>query len=203
MKDSSFENETRYPLEITQELVALVLDVVKKELPGGSLLTPLLDNDASAADNLDGVALGIVLAEAGPLTKSLGVGGGDQVDLVVLAQSGDKLLVGSLVDGVGQHTQLSLSAVEGLDGLVETTGEPIVVQRRPKHLLEGAVKVEGCLFLGDFGHGHFFLVLVYKSTRMAYYLSSPSPSLPAQNRSVRDLACSQIARGAAYFFAGE
>ena len=55
--------------------LSLGLDVVEEELPGGGLLTPLLDNDASAANDLDGGALGVVLAESGPLTKSLGVGG--------------------------------------------------------------------------------------------------------------------------------
>jgi len=143
-----------------------VLDVVKHVLASSRLLTPGLDDDARAADDLDGLAFGVVLAEASPLAEELSVLDLGQGDGVLVAKGGDELGVSGLVARVSQHAEVGLSAVESLHSLVEATGKTIVEQRSAEHLLEGRGGVKGSFLLNlrlfgldfnfDINFGFFF-----------------------------------------------
>ena len=50
------------------------LEVVLQDIDGLAVgITPVLDDDAAAADNLAGIALLVDLAQAGPLTELLAI----------------------------------------------------------------------------------------------------------------------------------
>ena len=52
-------------------LSLLRLDVLLDDVVGGRLLAPVADDDGRAADHLAGLALGVQLAQAGPLAELL------------------------------------------------------------------------------------------------------------------------------------
>lgn len=87
-------------------------DLGSDELTSLSLLTPGLDDDARATDNLDRLTVRVVLAQTSPLTEDLGVIDLDQRDVELVTQSSDKLGVSRLVTGVGKDAQVSLATVQ-------------------------------------------------------------------------------------------
>jgi hypothetical protein len=114
------------------------------------LLTPVLDDDARAVDDLAGVTLTVDLAcdislatflprkshlpprngsekrtETSPLAELLAIGDLDERDLVLGAQGDDELLVGLL-----------LAAVERLGRLAQAARQSVVDQRQLEHALE-------------------------------------------------------------------
>ena len=103
-------------------------------LTGSSLLTKALDDNTRTADNLYGLTFCVVSAQACPFTKDLRVLDLDHGDLVLIAQGGNQLDVHSLVARRGQHTQVSLAAIESLDALMETTSKAIEVKRGAENL---------------------------------------------------------------------
>lgn len=64
--------------------------------------------------------------ETDPLAEHLSVRNLDQGDLVLGAQSDNELLVSLLLATLVEDTHVSLTAVESLGGLTETTGKTIV-----------------------------------------------------------------------------
>jgi len=86
--------------------------MVLNHVQSGCLLTEILDHDHGAAAHLAGLALLVDLAQAGPLSQLLVRVHADQGDLVLVAQSGDQLLVVGLVEGLGQDAQDSLTPGE-------------------------------------------------------------------------------------------
>ena len=88
--------------------------------------TVVLDDDARAADDLAGVALTVNLAEAGPGTEDLGVTDLDEVDLVLGAEGLNELNVFGLSAGLDEDAKVSLTLVESLGTLAETTSETVV-----------------------------------------------------------------------------
>ena len=86
----------------------------------------VLNDDARAADDLAGVALTVDLAETGPGAKDLRVSDLDEVDLVLRAEGLDELDVLGLSAGLDKDAKVSLTLVESLGTLAETTGETVV-----------------------------------------------------------------------------
>lgn len=66
--------------------------------------------------------------EADPLAEHLSIGDLDEGDLVLGAESDNKLLVGLLLATLVEDTHVSLTAVEGLGSLTQTTGKTVVDQ---------------------------------------------------------------------------
>jgi hypothetical protein len=148
----------------------LGLEVVEEDGSLGRLLTPVLDNDARAVDNLSRVTLTVQnacdmcvspspninvgscilsLTETGPLAQLLAIGNLDQGDLVLGAQSNDQLLVGLLLAGLVQDAHVCLASVESLGSLTETAGETIVHEGELQDALQGIEN--GHLALGSLG----------------------------------------------------
>jgi hypothetical protein len=75
--------------------------------------------------------------ETDPLAEHLSIRNLDQGDLVLGAEGDDKLLVSLLLTTLVQDTHVSLTAVEGLGGLTETTGETVVDEGDAQNALEG------------------------------------------------------------------
>lgn len=142
------------------------------------LLTPVLDHDARAVDNLAGVALTVKNAchsivskklpslllsastpravvfrnshtETGPLAKLLAILNLDQGNLMLITEGGNKLLVGILLAVLVQDTHVSLATVESLGSLAETAGEAVVHESQLQNTLEGVQN--GHLALGGIG----------------------------------------------------
>jgi len=134
----------------------LGLEVVEQDGTLLGLLTPVLDNDARAVDDLARIALTVEDAETGPLAELLAIGDLDQGDLVLGAQGDDQLLVGLLLAGLVQDTHVSLAAVEGLGSLTETAGKTIVHESQLQDTLEGVEN--GHLALGSGIGGNLDLV---------------------------------------------
>ncbi len=101
----------------------VLLDVVKDVLTSLGLLTPRADDAGGAADDLDGLAISVVLAQANPLAQDLGVLNLDQRDGVLRAQSSDELNVGGFVAALREDAQVGLTAIQGLDSLVQATSQ--------------------------------------------------------------------------------
>lgn len=66
--------------------------------------------------------------ETDPLAEHLSVGNLDEGDLVLGAQGDNKLLVGLLLATLVEDTHVSLTAVESLGSLTQTTGKTVVDQ---------------------------------------------------------------------------
>jgi hypothetical protein len=135
----------------------LGLEVVEEDGALLRLLTPVLDNDARAVDNLAGVTLTVNLAccvsisttylnhsahqseltETGPLAELLAIRDLDERDLVLAAKSNDELLVGLLLASLVEDAHVCLATVKSLGSLTETAGESIVDQRDLEDTLEG------------------------------------------------------------------
>lgn len=157
----------------------LGLEVVEQDGTLLRLLTPVLNHDAGAVDDLARIALTVenawqtalvycsadtaplspstgVLTETGPLAELLAIGNLDQGDLVLGAQGDDQLLVSLLLAGLVQDTHVSLAAVEGLGSLTETAGKTIVHESQLQDTLEGVEN--GHLALGSGIGGNLDLV---------------------------------------------
>jgi hypothetical protein len=102
------------------------------------------------------VLLAIARTETGPLAELLAVGNLDQRDLVLRAQGNDQLLVGLLLALLVQDTHVSLTAVQGLGSLTQTTGKTVVHESQLQNTLEGIEN--GHLALGGVG-GDLDLIL--------------------------------------------
>jgi hypothetical protein len=103
------------------------------------LLTKVTDDDTIAADNLLGNAILVDLAETNPLTKLVGIGDFEELDLVLGTEGLDETEVLFLLAGLGEDTKMGLAAVKSLDTLAETTGETVVVERATKDLDQGSL----------------------------------------------------------------
>ena len=86
----------------------------------------VLDDNARAADDLARVTLAVDLAQASPGTENLCVTDLDQVDFVLRAQGLDELDVLGLSAGLDEDAKVSLTLVESLGTLAETTSETVV-----------------------------------------------------------------------------
>jgi len=115
----------------------LGLEVVEEDGALLRLLTPVLDDDARAVDDLAGVTLTVNLAETGPLAELLAIRDLDERDLVLAAKGNDELLVGLLLACLVENAHVSLATVKSLGGLTETTGKSVVDQRDLENTLEG------------------------------------------------------------------
>lgn len=138
----------------------LGLEVVEEDGALLGLLTPILDDDAGAVDDLASVALTVEdaydmllaqcrhlssppppprecrLTETGPLAELLAIRDLDQRDLVLVAQSNDELLVGLLFAGLVEDAHVSLATVEGLGRLTQATGKAVVHEGELQDTLE-------------------------------------------------------------------
>jgi hypothetical protein len=114
----------------------LGLEVVQEDRSLLRLLTPVLNNDARAVDDLASVTLTVENAETGPLAELLAVGDLDERNVVLVAESDNKLLVGLLLAVLVQDTHVSLATVKSLGSLTETTGKTIVHERELQDTLE-------------------------------------------------------------------
>ena len=90
------------------------------------LNTVVLDDNARAADDLARVALTVDLAETSPGTEDLGVTDLDEVNLVLSTEGLDELDVLGLSAGLDEDAKVSLTLVESLGTLAETTSETVV-----------------------------------------------------------------------------
>ena len=88
--------------------------------------TVVLDDDARAANDLAGVTLLVDLAETSPGTEDLGVTDLDEVNLVLSTEGLDELNVLGLSAGLDEDAKVSLTLVESLGTLAETTSETVV-----------------------------------------------------------------------------
>lgn len=131
-------------------------EVVEEDVSLLRVLTPVLDNDARAADDLSGVTLTVELAKTSPLTELLSVGELDKRDVLfwLLAESLDKSKVGFLGDGVDENTEVGLTGRKSLGSLSETTGKTVVdkglSQDTTEGVLDGHLSSWGSGFSGDF-----------------------------------------------------
>lgn len=123
----------------------LGLEVVEQDAALLGLLTPVLDDDARAVDDLAGVALAVDLAETGPLAELLAIGDLDERDGVLAAEGDDQLLVGLLLARLVEDAHVGLAAVEGLGGLAETTGQTVVDEGDLEDSLQGVEDRHGAI----------------------------------------------------------
>jgi hypothetical protein len=101
-------------------------------------LTPVLDNNNTASNNLSSIALSVKLAQSSPLTELLGIRNLDQRNLLFgfVAQSLDQSNVRLLSDSIAENTDLGLSRRQGLGGFSQSSSKTIV----DKSLLENSFK---------------------------------------------------------------
>ena len=116
-------------------LTLTALKVIQENVETLALDTVLLDNDASAANDLSGVALTVELAETSPCPEDLGISDLDQVDFVLSAESLDKLEVFGLSAGLYENAEMGLALVESLGAFAEATGETVVNESVLQNLL--------------------------------------------------------------------
>jgi hypothetical protein len=76
------------------------------------------------------------LTETSPLAELLSVRDLDQGDLVLAAESDDKLLVSLLLASLVEDAHVCLATVKSLGGLTETAGKTIVDEGDLEHALE-------------------------------------------------------------------
>lgn len=131
------------------------LEVVQDDRTLLRLLTPVLNNDARAVDDLAGVTLTVQNAKTGPLAELLAIGNLDERNLVLIAESNDQLLVGLLLAVLVQDAHVSLTTVKSLRGFSETAGETVVHESELENTLEGVQN--GHLALGGIS-GNFNLL---------------------------------------------
>ena len=99
--------------------------------------TIVLDNDAGAPDDLAWVAFLVDLAQASPGTEYLSIANLDQVNFVLGTEGLDQLDVLGFGACLDEHTEVSLTLVQGLGALTQTTREPIVHECVLQNLLQG------------------------------------------------------------------
>merc|ERR1719291_153958 len=93
------------------------LQVILQHIVGGTLAAPVAHHSCRALDDLPGLALLVDLAEARPLAQLHVRVHLDQRDPVLLAESGDELLVHGLVAVLGEDAEQGLPLVQGLCSL--------------------------------------------------------------------------------------
>ena len=103
-----------------------VLEVVQENVQALAVSTVVLDDDARAANDLAGVTFLVDLAETSPGTEDLGVTDLDEVNLVLSTEGLDELDVLGLSAGLDEDAKVSLTLVESLGTLAETTSETVV-----------------------------------------------------------------------------
>ena len=103
-----------------------VLEVVQENVQDLAVSTVVLDDDARAANDLAGVTLLVDFAEASPGAEDFRVSNLDEVDFVLGAESLDKFEVFCLGVGFDEDAKVSLTLVESLGTLAETTSETVV-----------------------------------------------------------------------------
>lgn len=99
------------------------------------LNTIVLDDDASATNDLARIALTVNLAKTSPGAKDFGVSDLDQVDFVLSTESLDEFDVFSLSTGLDENAKVGLAFVKGLGTFTKTTSETIVDKRIFQDLL--------------------------------------------------------------------
>jgi hypothetical protein len=114
----------------------LGLEVVEEDAALLGLLTPVLDDNARAVDDLAGVALTVNLAETSPLAELLAIRDLDERNLVLGAQGNDELLVRLLLAGLVENAHVRLATVEGLGRLAQTAGKSVVDEGELENALE-------------------------------------------------------------------
>ena len=72
-----------------------------------------------------------------PLAEHLSIGNLDERNLVLGAESNNELLVSLLLAALVQDTHVSLTTVQGLSGLAQTTGKSVVDERDTENSLQG------------------------------------------------------------------
>lgn len=158
------------------------LDVVEDVLARGGLLTPRSHHDARASNDLDGLALSVEASKSSPLAESLVVLDLDQRDGMLLAQRSDELGVGRLIARVGEHAQVRLTAIQRLDGLVESARESIMEHGGAQHNLERGHGVQLNLLddhllnldiLNIIFSGHLCFVCFFCFERFLFWLDGP------------------------------
>jgi hypothetical protein len=100
-------------------------------------LSEIANNDTVAGDDLLGNSVLVNLAETNPLTELVTIGNLQELDLVLSAQGLDETDVLLLFAGLSEDTQMGLTAIQGLDGLTETTGKTVVDHGATEDLDEG------------------------------------------------------------------
>ena len=105
--------------------------------------------------------------ETSPLAELLAVLDLDQGDLVLVAESGDQLLVGVLLAVLVENAHVGLAAVEGLGSLTETAGKTVVHQSQLQNTLEGILN--GHLALGGIA-GNFDLLDNVDGSVVVFYV---------------------------------
>ena len=127
---SSHETERQHPIHHrikTPRLTILpVLEVIKQNVETLAVNTVVLDDNARASNDLAGVTLPVDLAETSPGTEDLGVTDLDEVNLVLSTEGLDELDVLGLSAGLDEDAKVSLTLVESLGTLAETTSETVV-----------------------------------------------------------------------------
>jgi hypothetical protein len=129
------------------------LEVVEEDRSLLRLLTPVLDDNTGAVNNLACVSLAvqhtystyqhrpspasqIILTQTSPLAQLLSIRNLDQGDLVLRAKRNDQLLVCLLLTSLVQDTHVCLASVEGLGSFAQTTGQTIVHQSELENTLQ-------------------------------------------------------------------
>ena len=103
-----------------------VLEVVEEDVKTLGLNTVVLDDNARAADDLARVTLAVDLAQASPGAENLCVTDLDEVNLVLSTEGLNELDVLGLSAGLDEDAKVSLTLVESLGTLAETTSETVV-----------------------------------------------------------------------------
>jgi hypothetical protein len=114
--------------------ISLLLEVVKKDSEGTSLLSEF-GNDGTARTNglLDGTIL-IELGKTAPRTQVLSSVDHDHRDISLSTQGTDQLLVFLILAILGKAAKTSRAAVKSLGALVQALLETIVHERLLEHL---------------------------------------------------------------------
>jgi hypothetical protein len=123
--------------------------------------------------------------ETGPLAELLSVGDLNQGDVVLIAKSDNKLLVGLLLAVLVQDTHVCLSAIEGLGSLTETTGKTVVHERELQDTLESVENghlalggIAGNLNnIGDLGGVVFYVRLSRENVSQHFSIFGAPPTI--------------------------
>ncbi|GMR44501.1 hypothetical protein PMAYCL1PPCAC_14696, partial [Pristionchus mayeri] len=119
-------------------------EVVEEDGLGLLVVAEVTHDRAAAADDLNSLALLVVLAESAPLSEKLLVGNLHERDLVLLAESLDELDVHGLLAVLSQHGEMGLALVERLGSLVKALSESIGEVSGAQGGLEGRLHVHHC-----------------------------------------------------------
>jgi len=128
---------------VVVDRLLLGLEVVEENATLLRLLTPVLDDDARAVDDLAGVAFAVDLAQPSPLAQLLPIRHLDQRNLVLAAQRHDQLLVRLLLTRLIEHAHVGLATIEGFAGFAEATGQAVVDESDLEDSLEGVDDAHG------------------------------------------------------------